>query len=296
MANFILPSSLSIRQVTLRTRRLTDLHTFYTTILGLQEISYNGAEARLSASGQEPAQLILSQNETAPLHNRRQPGLYHVAWLVPNRLELARALRHFIQTKWPLSGFGDHLVSEAIYFSDPDGNGIEVYADRPRETWPIVNGQVQMDTSPVDVPDLLAQLPDNSPEWQGLHRNTLIGHIHLQVSSLAQARRFYADTLGFNVMQENYPGALFVAAGGYHHHIGLNTWHSQNAAPGPEEQTGLVSFTINIPDTQIFAALKNSLINTPYPITAEKPGSFMLESPDKLAIRIEGDGQAQENI
>ncbi|MGV3587301.1 MAG: VOC family protein [Adhaeribacter sp.] len=287
MTAIILPANLAIRQVTLRTRQLAQLNTFYQQILGLQQISSTAYEARLSASGQEPAQLILLEDATASLHKRRQPGLYHVAWLVPNRLELARALNHFIQTKWPLQGFGDHLVSEAIYFSDPDGNGIEVYADRPRETWPIVNGQVQMDTLPVDVPGLLAQLPGNLPEWQGLHPGTFIGHIHLQVSSLAQARSFYADTLGFNVMQENYPGALFVAAGGYHHHIGLNTWHSQNATPGPENQTGLVSFTVHLPDTQVFAQLKNKLMNTQYAVKAANENSLLVQSPDMLTIEID---------
>ena len=287
MTNIILPAATTIRQVTLRTHQLAQLKSFYTNILGLREISSTESETRLSASGQEPAQLILRQDETAPLHSRRQPGLYHVAWLVPSRLELAKALKHLIQTKWPLQGFGDHLVSEAIYLADPDGNGIEVYADRPRETWPMINGQVQMDTLPVDVHNLLAEIQDNTPAWQGLHPDTVIGHIHLQVSSLAQAKNFYTGILGFKVMQENYPGALFVSAGGYHHHIGLNIWHSQNAAPGPENQTGLVSFTIGIPDAQALAALRRNLLDAHYPIKEQNAGGFILQSPDKLSIYIE---------
>ena len=287
MTNIILPAATTIRQVTLRTHQLAQLKSFYTNILGLREISSTESETRLSASGQEPAQLILLQDETAPLHSRRQPGLYHVAWLVPSRLELAKALKHLIQTKWPLQGFGDHLVSEAIYLADPDSNGIEIYADRPRETWPMINGQVQMDTLPVDVPNLLAEIQDNTPAWQGLHPGTVIGHIHLQVSSLAQAKNFFTGMLGFNVMQENYPGALFVSAGGYHHHIGLNTWHSQNAAPGPENQTGLVSFTIGIPDAQALAALRRNLLDAHYPIKEQNAGGFIVQSPDKLSIYIE---------
>jgi catechol 2,3-dioxygenase len=287
MADFVLPATTAIRQVTLRTRRLVDLKDFYQNILGLQEVSSTEKEVRLSASGQEPAQLVLWQDEAAPLRNRRQPGLYHVAWLVPGRHELARALQHLIQTKWPLQGFGDHLVSEAIYLADPDGNGIEVYADRPRETWPMVNGQVQMDSLPVDVPNLLAEVPDGLPAWQGLPPGTVIGHIHLQVSSLAQAKSFYSGLLGFNVMQENYPGALFVAAGGYHHHIGLNTWHSQNTSPGPGNQTGLVSFTLGIPDDQVFGALEKNLFDAKFPIEERSEGKIMIQSPDKLSILLE---------
>ena len=288
MADFILPANTTIRQVTLRTRRLAPLNSFYQNILGLRQIRLNQKEARLSASGQEPAQLVLWQDETAPLHNRRQPGLYHVAWLVPSRQELARTLQHLIQTKWPLNGFGDHLVSEAIYLADPDSNGIEIYTDRPRATWPIVNGMIQMDTLPVDVPNLLAEAGNDLPDWQGLHSGTIIGHIHLQVSSLAQAKNFYTGLLGFNVMQENYPGALFVSAGGYHHHIGLNTWHSQNAAPGPENQTGLVSFTIGIPDAMAMSVIKKNLSDAQYSIKEQSAGGFKVQSPDKLLIYIEG--------
>lgn len=287
MENFILPAATAIRQVSLRTRRLAQLCNFYESVLGLQLISLTDKVARLSASGQEPAQLILLFDETAPLHNRRQPGLYHVAWLVPSRLDLARALSHFIQIEWSLQGLGDHLVSEAIYLADPDGNGIEVYADRPRETWPIVNGQVQMDTLPVDVPNLLAEVQDGMPAWAGLHPATIIGHIHLQVSSLAAAKSFYNGLLGFDVMQESYTGALFLSAGGYHHHIGLNTWHSHLAAPGLENQTGLASFVIGIPDAKALAALQKNLREAQSPIEEGSAGSFMVRSPDKLLIGVE---------
>lgn len=285
MTNFTLPATTTVQQVTLRTRRLAELSNFYQTVLGLREVGRTADQVLLAAGEQATANLILEEDQTAPLFTRRQPGLYHVAWLVPNRQELARALQHLIQSKWPLQGLGDHLVSEAIYLADPDGNGIEIYADRPRDTWPMVNGQVQMDTLPVDVPDLLAEI-DSHATWNGLPTGTIIGHIHLQVSSLAAAKQFYCGLLGFNIMQQNYPGALFIAAGGYHHHLGLNTWHSLNAAPGPANQTGLANFTIRVPEIENFKLLKNRLEAAG--VLTETPGTniFSVQDPNGLKINI----------
>jgi len=287
MSHFTLPAATAIQQVTLRTRRLAELKIFYQTVLGLQEIARTANQVHLAAGEPTSAQLILEEDKAAPLFNRRQPGLYHVAWLVPNRQELALALRHLIQTKWPLQGFGDHLVSEAIYLSDPDGNGIEVYADRPRNTWPMVNGQVQMDTLAVDVPNLLAELQNAYVAWSGLPAGTVIGHIHLQVSSLAAAKQFYSGQLGFNVMQQNYPGALFISAGGYHHHLGLNTWHSLSTAPGPQGQTGLANFTIRVPDHEIFNQLKTNLKAAGLATETLNHDLFAVQDPNNLQIFIQ---------
>ncbi len=248
MDSFVLPDNTSIAQVTLRTHRLPALTSFYEQVIGLQVIRQETNQVFLSATGQEPALLVLEQDLAAPPQSLQQPGLYHVAYLVPNRLELARWWRHFQESNWPLQGLGDHRVSEAIYLADPDQNGIEIYADRPKATWPILNGQVQMTTEPVDVENLLQELPVLDKPWSGLPADTRIGHIHLQVSYLNAARTFYHQLLGFTVMQESYPGALFVAAGGYHHHIGLNTWRSGAAAPRNPRATGLASFQIQVPD------------------------------------------------
>jgi catechol 2,3-dioxygenase len=145
-------------------------------------------------------------------------------------------------------GQGDHLVSEALYLSDPDGNGIEVYRDRPRDTWRWSGSQIQMDTLPVDLRGLVAAAeregaaPDHAPA------GTVIGHVHLKVSDLGVARDFFEGTLGFDVVAQ-MPGALFVSAGGYHHHFGLNTWQSRGAGPAPDGAAGLVSYTIALPDS-----------------------------------------------
>lgn len=247
MRSFILPDSTTIAQVTLRTQRLPALTSFYEKVMGLPVIRQETNKVYLSATGQEPALLVLEQDVTAPRQSLQQPGLFHVAYLVPSRRELARWYQHFRESNWPLQGLGDHRVSEAIYLADPDQNGIEIYADRPRASWPILNGQVQMTTEPVDVESLLRELPIPDTPWTGLPPGTRIGHIHLQVSHLPTARVFYHQLLGFAVTQESYPGALFVAAGGYHHHIGLNTWRSRAAPPRNPLATGLASFQIQVP-------------------------------------------------
>ncbi|WP_146153660.1 VOC family protein [Adhaeribacter arboris] len=285
MAPYLLPAATCIAQVTLRTHQLPVLTRFYEQIIGLQVIQLEPSKAYLSAAGQEPALLVLEQDDTAPRHNPRQPGLFHVAYLVPNRLELARWWQHFSQTNWPVQGFGDHLVSEAIYLADPDGNGIEIYADCPRSTWPIQNGQVQMTTEPVDIASLMRELPVPDKPWTGMAAETHIGHIHLQVSNLNQARLFYHQLLGFTVMQESYPGALFVAAGGYHHHIGLNTWRSRAASARNPEATGLASFVIKLPEASALTQLTTRLQEAAF--KPETIGQKGIQVQDKDGITVE---------
>ncbi len=179
-------------------------------------------------------------------------GLYHFAILVPSRADLADALKRIAIARWPLSGASDHLVSEALYLSDPDGNGIEIYRDRPREEWRERDGQLQMATLPLDVDDLVhaSSAPEPPPTMPA---ETRIGHVHLQVSDLAEAERFYAGELGFDVTVRGYPGALFFSAGGYHHHIGVNTWQSAGAAPPPSESIGLRNFDVVLPSEDSLA-------------------------------------------
>lgn len=185
--------------------------------------------------------------------DRRATGLYHLALLVPSRLELARSLWREATHRWPLDGASDHLVSEALYLSDPDGNGIEIYRDRPREEWPRSGGQLHMATVPLDLDDLLGELDGLRaggvplvPETVAV--GTRVGHVHLQVADLRDAEEFYGRVLGFEVTVRGYPGALFVSAGGYHHHVGLNTWHSAGANPPPPGSVGLREFEVVLPD------------------------------------------------
>jgi catechol 2,3-dioxygenase len=215
---------------------------FYQAHLGFVTHRRDQRNAWLGAGGSDL--LVLSQCENAP-RVRGTTGLYHFAVLVPSRADLGRALRRMIETDTVLQGVADHGVSEALYLADPDGNGIEIYRDRPRAEWPFVNGRLQMGADPLDVDAILAE--DNGRDGRGLAPETVIGHVHLHVSRLADAERFYVDVLGFQLMQRYGPSALFVSAGGYHHHIGLNTWAGVGAPPPPSGAIGLRHFVVKLP-------------------------------------------------
>lgn len=174
-------------------------------------------------------------------------GLYHVALLLPTRADLAGILRRLIETGYPLEGAPDHGVSEAIYLSDPEGNGIEIYRDRPRQEWPHANDTLAMVTDPLDVDGLLGEANPNGDSWVGMPDGTRIGHIHLQVGDLDPAVRFYRDMLGFDLMQRFGGSAAFLSVGGYHHHIGLNTWAGIGAPRPPAGTRGLRGFVLRLP-------------------------------------------------
>ena len=170
-------------------------------------------------------------------------GLYHFAILLPSRADLSVFLRHFLQTGYPL-GAADHYVSEALYITDPDGNGIEVYRDRPSKEWTWKNGLVDMATEELDGNAILAE---SDAEWTGLPAGTIMGHIHLHVGDLQKAEEFYTKGLGFKVVS-HYPQAVFLSTGGYHHHIAINTWQGVGAPTPPENSVGLNWYTLVFPD------------------------------------------------
>jgi catechol 2,3-dioxygenase len=219
---------------------------FYEQAIGLRAGELEDGGVGLGVAG-EPPLIELRGDTSAPRLNRRAPGLYHLAILLPTRLDLAFALARLVQARWPLDGASDHLVSEALYLSDPDGNGVEIYRDRPRADWPRVGDQLQMSTLPLDLDDVIGELRAATELQNEVPPGTRIGHVHLQVSNLGEAEAFYHGVLGFDVMVRGYPGALFVSAGGYHHHLGLNTWHSAGAAPAAPGSVGLRSFTVELP-------------------------------------------------
>lgn len=221
---------------------------FYEQVIGLTPTERVDGTLAFGPEG-GPALVELRGDTSAPSLNRRATGLFHLAILMPTRRDLALALARLAESGWPLDGASDHLVSEALYLSDPDGNGIEIYRDRPREEWRRVNGQLAMNTLPLDLQGLLGELSGADAPPPFAPSGTTIGHVHLQVADLDQAEAFYAGILGFDVMVRGYPGALFVAAGGYHHHIGLNTWNSLGAGPPPTGSVGLRSFEIKLPDS-----------------------------------------------
>ncbi|MCS7234405.1 MAG: VOC family protein [Armatimonadota bacterium] len=235
-----MPEEAQLVALQLRVRDRDKALAFYADLLGLHPVAAEGPWVRLAPAGRG----FLLELEHAP-HAAPRPagsvGLYHVALRLPDRASLAQVVRRLLDAEWPLEGASDHGVSEAFYLSDPEGNGLELYRDRPRELWPWRGGELRMVTKALDVAALLREAREPGP----LHPQTHLGHVHLSVADLSEAEAFYAGLLGLAVTQRSYPGALFFAAGGYHHHVGANVWGTRR--PAPEGSTGLVSYVWSVP-------------------------------------------------
>jgi catechol 2,3-dioxygenase len=217
---------------------------YWTRTIGLEVLERSGDTAQLGSGGR----LLAAFREVPGARPAPQStGLFHVALLTPEREDLARWLAHAIRDGVQLAGASDHYVSEAIYLRDPDFHGIEIYADRPRELW---DGAVEkMGTDPLDVDGLLGALDDPATAaWEALPTGTIVGHTHLQVASIPETLGFYRDLLEFEEMVTFGSQATFLSAGGYHHHVGLNTWQSQGAPPPPEGALGLDRYELVLPD------------------------------------------------
>lgn len=238
----VLSPDTHVGSVTLLARDLPRLRDFYATMLGLTPLAESAKAATLGAHGTPLLHLLARPELPAPAVSR--PGLYHTAFLLPTRADLGRWLGHVAGLGLRL-GTGDHLVSEAVYLSDPEGNGIEVYRDRPRDEWTWEGGQVRMDTLAVDVPGVLEAAAGTA--FGGAPAGTAVGHVHLKVGSAAGAARFYADTLGLDVVSQ-FPGAAFLSWGGYHHHLGLNEWHSRGQERPGSPAAGLGGLEVLTPD------------------------------------------------
>ncbi len=286
MSPLSLPATTHIGYVHLRVRDLDRALAFYLDVLGLKMVSGGSRTATLSATGRGPGLLVLTEKKDASPRPLRAPGLYHVAFRVPNRRALALAIQHLRESKWPLDGFADHDVSEAMYLSDPEGNGIEVYADRARETWPLRGGHVEMVTVPLDLEGVMRELADFPGAWEGLDPATDVGHVHLRVSDLDRTDAFYAGVLGFDVTQRTLPGALFLSAGGDHHPVGANVWHSAHAARPPADAQGLISFSIVVPDPDGLATLEVRLRDVSAPIQSADDGGVRAVDPDGNFIEL----------
>jgi catechol 2,3-dioxygenase len=232
---------------------------FYRDAIGLSELDSANGGVRLGTGDPGDAPVVeLIGDPDAPPRPRGTSGLFHLAILVPSRADLARALQRVAEAGWRLSGASDHLVSEALYLSDPEGNGIELYRDRQREEWPVRDGVLQMDTLPLDLDGVLSELRREDAN-AGMPPGTRIGHVHLNVGDLTAAEAFYSGALGFDVTVRGYPGALFVSAGGYHHHLGLNTWAGEGAPAPPPGSRGLREFEIVLPTSEAVAAEEDRL-------------------------------------
>ncbi|HTK30749.1 MAG TPA: VOC family protein [Candidatus Saccharimonadaceae bacterium] len=227
---------------------------FYTERLGFELLGRDERAARLGVGGR--ALVVLHGGAHRP-RAPRTVGLYHVAIRVPSRAALARSLARLVEMGTPLEGAADHAVSEALYLADPDGLGLEIYRDRPRAEWPDAASGPLMTAGELDLQALLGER-DDAP-WNGLERGTDVGHVHLTVPSLEPAEEFYAGLLGFEVRMRAGRSATFLAAGGYHHHLALNTWSGVGAPAAPEGSAGLRRLTIEVPDAAELARLRDRL-------------------------------------
>ena len=241
---------LRIGTVRLKVRDLAMVSAFYRNVLGLSTVATGQARVTLGA-GDTPLLELEGDEGLAPL-DPRQAGLFHTAFLMPSRPDLARWLAHAAGTGVSIQGASDHIVSEAIYLADPEGNGIEVYADRPAADWQTAGGEVQMATDPLDVQGLLASA--GASLWQGFPEDGRIGHVHLQVGTTDAADGFYRDLLGFDIAAR-YPGASFYGSGGYHHQLAGNIWNSRGAPPRKPGHAGLEMLEIVVGDGERLEAL-----------------------------------------
>jgi len=245
-----LSSDTHIGRVRLRVGDLERSLAFYRGVLGIQVTQEEGSTVTL-------ADLIVLDEHPGITRRPLRPvttGLYHVALLVPNRRELGRSLLGLRQARYPLRGMSDHAVSESLYLDDPDGNGLEIYADRPRSAWPVRDGVVQMTVDPMDVEAVIAAGKVRPEPWTGLPPETVVGHVHFTVSDLEPAVAFYRGVIGFDVMM-SIPALVAVSAGGYHHHLNLNTWAGERAPRDSDSVAGLSGWELRVPDGSARKAL-----------------------------------------
>jgi catechol 2,3-dioxygenase len=260
-----LPDATHVGRVRLRVRDLQRSLDYYTEVIGLRVVERDADSASLAAHGDDrPLVRLHADPGTQPVPRHGVFGLYHFALLLPDRASLGRFVTH-LATLGVRAGAADHLVSEALYLTDPDGLGIEVYADRPKSTWRHAQRELAMASDPLDFAAVAAA--GTGAPWTGAPAGTTMGHVHLHVGDLDGARRFYQAGLGLDVTVWSFPGALFFSAGGYHHHLGTNTW-----SPGPaatDTQARLLDWELLLPLADDATAAARSLIAAGHPVVPE---------------------------
>ncbi|CAH1648475.1 MULTISPECIES: VOC family protein [unclassified Chelatococcus] len=242
------PSTLAMGRVALTVNDLDGVSAFYQRAVGLHLLRGNSEMAELGAG--DAVLLELRRDKAARRRTPREAGLFHTAFLLPTRADLGRWARNAGSTRTPVVGASDHDVSEAIYLSDPEGNGVEIYADRPAGSWHWTDGVVAMSTKPLDIEGLVASAGDEA--WRGFPEGAKVGHVHLQVGALPPAEAFYSETLGLDITCR-YQGGTFYAADGYHHHIATNIWNSRGATERSYPSTGLADFEIHVAPSRLAA-------------------------------------------
>lgn len=270
---------ISMGPVTLTVLDLEGALAFYRQRIGLRVHAEDGASARLGVGGDDL--LILTGRKNAE-RTVGTTGLFHFAMLLPSRAGLARALHRLAATRTPLHGAADHRVSESLYLADPEGNGIELYRDRPRETWTWNDGLVGMTTDPLDLDALLAEGDADATPFTGLPAGTTMGHVHLRVAAIAAAERFYCDVIGFVLTARYGDLASFVAAEGYHHHVAFNTWSGEGAPPPPAGAAGLAEFAVRFGDADAVGRVLTRARAAGVPVGAGN----VLRDPSGNAVRL----------
>jgi catechol 2,3-dioxygenase len=277
-----LPESTHLGRVRLQVADLERSLVFYGDVLGMRVIRRDTDSVSLGPHGEDREIVHLRQLRSAkPVPRRGLLGLYHFAILLPDRASLGRFVAHLAEIG-VYAGMSDHLVSEAVYLTDPDGLGIEVYADRPRDAWRYDERQLQMATNHLDVDDLVRSA--RGERWSGMPRGTVLGHVHLYVDDIDKAESFYHDALGFDKVVWSYPGALFMSAGGYHHHLGTNTW-AKGAPRATDADARLLEWEIVVPVRKHAEQAAQNVIAAGYEAKAEN-GEWILTDPWGTNLRL----------
>jgi catechol 2,3-dioxygenase len=265
--------------VTLTVADLARSLKFYEDRIGLTLLSQEDSTVTLGA-GDTP--LLHVQQLSGARAFPRTTGLFHFALRLPSRLDLARTLNHLIETATTIDGASDHNVSEALYLQDPDHHGIEIYRDRPRADWYDAQGRFVLNTTPFKVDEVMAELKGHDQPWQGIHPETDMGHVHLRVADLTSARHFYVDILGFEIMLA-MDSALFISAGGYHHHLGMNTWAGVGVPAPPDNAARLISYEIRLPDADALSITLDRLRKAGIE-TVQNENGWLVRDPSQNAI------------
>lgn len=272
----------SIGTVALRVSAFEEVATWYASVVGLEPMRRDEQGAVMGAGGEPLLRLI--EDRDAPPRRRGQAGLFHAAFRVPTRADLAEALAR-IRDQGKLTGASDHRVSEALYLSDPEGNGVEIYRDRPREQWPDVeDGSAGMATDPLDLEDLARDEPAEAAERAPAA--TTVGHVHLEATDREATEAFYVDGLGMRVRDRYGPDAVFMAYGDYHHHVGVNAWNRRSEPAGRER--GLAWFTVRVPDADAEARIGAALEEMGAPVAGGEAG-IEARDPDGIRVRVVSD-------
>jgi len=282
-SGYRLPGATRLGNVRLQVADLERSLAFYEHVLGFRVLERDETHAALGPFGEDRVLVELVERKGARASGHGRLGLYHFAILLPDRPSLGRFVRHLADIG-ARAGAGDHLVSEAFYLTDPDGLGIEVYADRPRETWQRIGRELMLATDPVDVAGLVASAGDTI--WSGMPTGTVIGHVHLHVGDLAQGSAYFSEALGFDRMTWRYPGALFLGAGGYHHHLGTNTWAGSGARPPVDDDARLLEWTLELPTAADVGAAARSLRKAGHDADELPAGEALTKDPWGTHVRL----------